>query len=105
MSTVTVTSPDPADSPLSSASLRYLLQQPTVGDLPGPDRTRPFGLAATRVVESPVARDFRYCPRLQVAVDEHGRPLIETLGKKDWKTKASTDGDEGPEENWGWEEH
>lgn len=23
---------------------------------------------------------------------------------KEWKTKSSTNGDEGPEENWGWEE-
>lgn len=39
----------------------------------------------------------------QMAVDGSGRPLIETMGK-DWKTKASSDGDEGPEETYGWEE-
>lgn len=103
--TTLITSPEPVDSPLSSASLRYLLQQPAVGDQPGPEQTRPFGLAAAAIVEPPARRDYRYCPVLQVAVDADGRPLIETSGKKDWKTKGSTDGDEGPEENWGWEEH
>jgi hypothetical protein len=38
-----------------------------------------------------------------VAVDAEGCPLIETMGKE-WKTKAQSDGDEGPEEDWGWEE-
>ncbi|WP_232237704.1 MULTISPECIES: hypothetical protein [Actinoalloteichus] len=47
--------------------------------------------------------DSRYSADLQIAVDLHGRPLIETMGK-DWKTKASSDGDEGPEEHYDWEE-
>lgn len=46
---------------------------------------------------------LRYLVHQPVLADEHGRPLVETMGK-DWKTKSSTDGDEGPEENWGWEE-
>lgn len=36
-------------------------------------------------------------------MDRKGRPLAETMGK-DWKTKANSDGDEGPEEDYGWEE-
>jgi putative ATP-grasp target RiPP len=54
-------------------------------------------------VPPPRTRDVLYCPDRQVALGADGRPLLETMGK-DWKTKASTDGDEGPEENWGWEE-
>jgi len=99
----TTIEPEPGVSPLSSASLRYLVRQPTVADRPGPDATRPFGLRAATTVEAPARREFRYCQEQQIAVDEQGRALVETMGK-DWKTKASTDGDEGPEENWGWEE-
>jgi putative ATP-grasp target RiPP len=101
--TVEATEPEPGASPLSSASLRYLVHLPVIADRPGPDATRPFGLRAAKVVAAPVRREFRYCPEQQVAVDEQGRPLVETMGK-DWKTKSSSDGDEGPEENWGWEE-
>ncbi|MGH3517908.1 MAG: putative ATP-grasp-modified RiPP [Haloechinothrix sp.] len=95
--------PEPGTSPLSSASLRYLVHHPVIADQPGPAATRPFGLRAAKTVETPVRREFRYCPDQQVAVDSESRPLVETMGK-DWKTKSSTDGDEGPEENWGWEE-
>jgi putative ATP-grasp target RiPP len=102
-STIEATEPEPGASPLSSAALRYLVHQPAIADQAGPDATRPFGLRAATVVEAPVRREFRYCPDKQVAVDQQGRPLVETMGK-DWKTKSSTDGDEGPEENWGWEE-
>lgn len=101
--TIEATEPEPGASPLSSASLRYLVHQPTVADESGPDATRPFGLRAAKPIETPVRREFRYCSEQQVAIDEQGRPLVETMGK-DWKTKGSTDGDEGPEENWGWEE-
>ena len=44
-----------------------------------------------------------YCHRSQVAVDESGWALLDAKGKE-WETKSSTEGDEGPEENWGWEE-
>lgn len=101
--TIEATEPEPGASPLASAALRYLVNQPVLADRPGPDSTRPFGLRGAKLVGTPVRREFRYCPEQQVAVDEHGRPLVETVGK-DWKTKSSTDGDEGPEENWGWEE-
>lgn len=91
------------DSPLSSASLRYLVQHRALADRPGPLVTRPLGLRHARPVAEPVRPHFRYCPVSQVAVDSEGRPLIETMGK-DWKTKASSDGDEGPEEHFDWEE-
>jgi putative ATP-grasp target RiPP len=93
----------PLDSPLSSASLRYLVHEVVVADRPGPAATRPFGLRAAVPVTDPVRTVFGYSHEQQVAVDSDGRPLIETMGK-DWKSKASTDGDEGPEEVWGWEE-
>jgi putative ATP-grasp target RiPP len=94
---------EPSANPLASAALRYLVHQAAIAEHPGPSPTRPFGLRGARVLAAPAQRTFRYCPELQVAVDGRGRPLIETMGK-DWKTKSSTDGDEGPEENWGWEE-
>lgn len=92
----------PAD-PLSSASLRYLVHHAAVAERPGLAATRPFGLRGATRVAAPVQSPFHYCRQQQVAVDSTGRPLIETMGK-DWKSKASTDGDEGPEEHWGWEE-
>ncbi|MEU6644495.1 putative ATP-grasp-modified RiPP [Saccharomonospora sp. NPDC046836] len=95
--------PDPDASPLSSAALRYLVRQPATAHQPSPEATRPFGLRGAAAAATPVRREFRYCTAPQVAVDEHGRPLVETMGK-DSKTKSSTDGDEGPEENWGLEE-
>lgn len=100
---IKATEPEPGASPLSSAALRYQVHQPVRAEEHGPDATRPFGLRAATTVEVPVRREFRNCPDRQVAVDDQGRPLVETMGK-DWRTKASTDGDEGPEENWGWEE-
>lgn len=101
--TIEAAEPEPGVSPLSSAALRYLVRQPVFAERPGQEETRPFGLRAAKPVDTPVRREFRYCPEKQVAVDDQGRPLVETMGK-DWKTKSSTDGDEGPEENWGWEE-
>lgn len=91
------------DTPLSSASLRYLVRRPALAERPGPPETRPLGLRHARPMPPPVRPESRYDPQSQVAVDPHGRPLIETMGK-DWKTKASSDGDEGPEEHYDWEE-
>jgi putative ATP-grasp target RiPP len=91
------------DTPLSSAGLRYLVRRPALAEQPGPADTRPLGLRHARPVPPPIRPESHYDPKLQVAVDPLGRPLIETLGK-DWKTKASSDGDEGPEEHYDWEE-
>jgi putative ATP-grasp target RiPP len=90
-------------NPLSSGALRYQLRQVVVSADSGPAATRPFGLHRALTVPTPVRPSYRYCPLQQVAVDDDGEPLVETKGK-DWKTKGSTDGDEGVEENWGWEE-
>ncbi|ASO19492.1 putative ATP-grasp target RiPP [Actinoalloteichus hoggarensis] len=95
--------PVPEATPLSSAGLRYLVRHRATADRPGPFDTRPLGLRHARPVPSPVQPESHYSPDLQVAVDLDGRPLIETMGK-DWKTKASSDGDEGPEEHYDWEE-
>lgn len=94
------------DNPLSSAHLRYLVRQPVIADGPGPDNTRPFGMRVTTTVPTPVKCDRPYSHELQVAVDADGRPLVETMGKE-WTSKATSDGDEGTEEDntcWGWEE-
>lgn len=98
------------DSPLSSASLRYSVRPAAIADEPGPRETRPLGLRFARSVPLPVRRQPDYCHRLQVAVDDAGRPLIERLGweedqNKEWETKADSDGNEGAEEDYGWEEH
>lgn len=90
-------------NPLSSARLRYTVRVPVASATPGAEDIRPFGLRFTKLVPTPVTRAFSYCHDQQVVVGDDGRPLIETMGK-DWKTKSSTDGDEGPDENWGWEE-
>jgi putative ATP-grasp target RiPP len=97
------------DSPLSSASLRYSLRPAVTADGPGPRETRPLGLQFARSIPPPVRPQVRYCHRLQVAVDHDGRPLIERLGweedqGKEGETKADSDGVEGPEEDYGWEE-
>jgi putative ATP-grasp target RiPP len=99
------------DSPLSSAILRYSLRTTATAAGPGPDETRPFGLRFARTFPLPPPRPgVRYCPVLQVAVDEDGRPMIERLGweedqKKEWVSKGQSDGDEGKEEHiWAWEE-
>ncbi|ACU34164.1 putative ATP-grasp-modified RiPP [Actinosynnema mirum] len=90
-------------NPLSSSQLRNTIRAHAVSTAPGPDETRPFGLRFAVTVPTPVRRTVSYCPTRQLAVDNERRPLIETMGKE-WATKGSTDGDEGPEENWGWEE-
>jgi putative ATP-grasp target RiPP len=94
------------DSPLSSASLRYSVRPAVTADGPGPATTRPLGLRFSQVVPTPAPALVRYCHKLQVAVDDDGRPLIEEeTSDKQWATKHTTDGDEGPEETtWGWEE-
>lgn len=91
------------DNPLSSAQLRYTVRTPTDSSTPGPSGTRPFGLRFARTVLTPTSVIYTYSHIQQVAVGDDGRPLVETKGKE-WKTKSSTDGDEGPEENWDWEE-
>lgn len=94
------------DNPLSSGHLRYLVRQRVTADSPGPDTTRPFGLRVTTTVPHPVRQGYVYSHALQVAVGEDGRPLVETMGKN-WVSKATSDGDEGTEEDhscWAWAE-
>ncbi len=99
-----ITRPPAADdSPLSSAGLRYLVRHRAAASAPGPAATRPLGLRHARPVPRPVRPVYHYCPTLQVAVDETARPLVEAMAK-DWGTKGSSDGDEGVEEHWDWEE-
>jgi putative ATP-grasp target RiPP len=99
------------DNPLSSAILRYSLGTTATAAGPGQRQTRPFGLRFARTFPLPPPRPaVRYCHSLQVAVDDEGRPMVERLGweedqKKEWVTKAESDGDEGKEEDtWAWEE-
>lgn len=41
---------------------------------------------------------------MAVIDDGSDRPLLLVLDQKDWKTKTKSDGDEGEEEDYGWEE-
>ncbi len=114
MTPVAESTPETAlDSPLSSASLRYSVRAAPAADGRGSRETRPLGLRFAQVVPMPAPAVVRYCHDLQVAVDDDGRPLIDKEKeedddeepKKQWATKHTTDGDEGPEETtWGWEE-
>lgn len=103
MTALTSTSAPTTENPLSSSQVR--LERRVTASAPGPGSadTRPFGLRFARTVPTPVRPRAIYCPERQLAVGDDGEPLVETM-KKEWKTKSSTDGDEGPEENWGWEE-
>jgi putative ATP-grasp target RiPP len=91
------------ENPLSSAQVRIARRVSPASAGPGPEDTRPFGLRNAQPVPTPVSPHLAYCPVRQLAIGDDGRPLAETM-KKEWKTKSSTDGDEGPEEDWGWEE-
>ena len=91
--------------PLSSACLRLSVRPAAATSAPsGPD-TRPFSLRHVVPVARPVVPGYRFCELQQVAVtdDDRGVPLLLVSGK-DWKTKTKSDGDEGEEEDFGWEE-
>ncbi|MGI8308793.1 putative ATP-grasp-modified RiPP [Saccharopolyspora hattusasensis] len=95
------------DDPLASASGRFAGAPHTDGETVEvvDEAARPFGLRVTQDRPLPIRPDFDYCHTQQVAVDVDGSgvPLVERMDK-DWKTKASSDGDEGPEEHYDWEE-
>ncbi|MGH3693174.1 MAG: putative ATP-grasp-modified RiPP [Pseudonocardiaceae bacterium] len=88
-------------NPLSSAALR--LELPAQRSIESPSLSRPFVLRFAQQVSRPPRPDYRYSPEMQIALDPDGRPLIETMDK-DVLTKRHSDGDEGPEEEYDWEE-
>ena len=89
-------------NPLSSAALR--LESPTGrGPVQPESPARPFVLRFAQHITRRARPDYRYSPELQIALDPHGRPLVETMNK-DVLTKRHSDGDEGPEEEYDWEE-
>lgn len=87
-------------NPLASAAIRLEMAASRAG-IPSADR--PLGLRFVQQAPMPALRAHRYSPSAQLSVDETGVPLVVTMGK-DWRTKTTTDGDEGPEEDYGWEE-
>ena len=93
----------PGDDPLASAAIRLSARPRTSEGTAVGSGSRPLGLRFLRQMPTPMRPMFSYSPIEQVAVDRQGRPLAETMGK-DWKTKGTSDGDEGPEEDYGWEE-
>ncbi|MGH3853243.1 MAG: putative ATP-grasp-modified RiPP [Pseudonocardiaceae bacterium] len=88
-------------NPLSSAALR--LEFPAQRSAESASSARPFVLGFARQVPAPRRPEYRYSPELQIALDPSGCPLIETMDK-DLRTKRHSDGDEGPEEEYDWEE-
>ena len=93
------------DDPLSSGSMRYTLRAaPRDGDSSGAE-LRSLTLRHAVSVAQRVSRSHRYSDVLQVSVvdEDGGVPLI-TQAAKDWKTKAGSDGHDGDEEIYDWEE-
>ncbi|MGH3795602.1 MAG: putative ATP-grasp-modified RiPP [Pseudonocardiaceae bacterium] len=88
-------------NPLSSAALR--LEFPAGRSTESASPSRPFALRFARSVPVPQPPEYRYSPELQIALDPNGLPLIETMNK-DWLTKRHSDGVEGIEEEYDWEE-
>src|SRR5215470_950269 len=91
--------------PLASASLRYFIRPAPRTSQPSGPATRPFSLRHAVAITRPAPPLYRYSDELQVAVTDDGseRPLLLVSGKE-WKTKAKSDGDEGEEEDYDWEE-
>ena len=89
-------------NPLSSAALR--LEFPTGRcSVESASLARPFVLRFAQQITSRQRPEYRYSPELQIALDPDGRPLVETMDK-DVRTKRHSDGDEGVEEEYDWEE-
>lgn len=88
-------------NPLSAAALR--LEPPTQRSVESASHSRPFVLRFAREIIPSPRPAYRYSRELQIALDPNGRPLIETMDK-DVRTKRHSDGDEGPEEEYDWEE-
>lgn len=88
-------------NPLSSAALR--LEFPAHRSVEAGSRSRPFALRFAQRVSRPQRPEYRYSQEQQIALDPQGRPLIETMDK-DWRTKRHSDGSEGIEEEYDWEE-
>jgi len=105
--------------PLASASLRYSVRVRPRTTVPSAPDLRPFSLHHAVERPKPVIPSHRYSESLQVAVlpepDSSGEevPLIWSGGNDDepdgpggkkWRTKMKSDGEEGEEEEFGWEE-
>jgi putative ATP-grasp target RiPP len=89
-------------NPLSSAALR--LEFPAGRcSVESASPARPFVLRFAQQVTPRERPEYRYSPELQIALDPDGRPLVETMDK-DVRTKRHSDGDEGVEEEYDWEE-
>lgn len=88
-------------NPLSSAALR--LEFPTGQSVESASVVRPFVLRFAQRITPSQRPAYRYSPELQIALDPGGRRLIETMDK-DVLTKRHSDGDEGVEEEYDWEE-
>lgn len=89
-------------NPLSSAALR--LEFPTGAVLGGVGVAgAAFVLRFAQQITLRQRPEYRYSSELQIALDRDGRPLVETMDK-DVRTKRHSDGDEGVEEEYDWEE-
>ncbi|HEY1971287.1 MAG TPA: hypothetical protein VGH89_25255 [Pseudonocardia sp.] len=96
--------------PLSSGTLRFYTRPTPKTTAPSDAAIRPLSLRHAVPVPKPERSDTRYCDELQVAVTpQDGVPMLKRNDEdnpvsKEWKTKFTSDGDEGEEEEYGWEE-
>lgn len=93
------------DDPLASAALRYFVRPAPRKSRPSEPATRPLNLRHAVAITRPCPPVYRYSDKLQVAVTDDGtdRPFV-LVSDKDWRTKTKSDGDEGEEEDYDWEE-
>lgn len=99
------------DDPIASGSEQFGLgrpqNSPPCWDLPSSAGVRPWGLRGMRrgAVTGQAVPEFVYSHELQVAVDEHGRPLILTgMAEPTANSVTDGDGDEGRSEDWTYDE-
>lgn len=93
----------PGDDPLASAAIKLSARTRPPDAAAAESDCWPFGLRFLQPMPTPVRPAYAYSHAEQVVMGRDGLPLAVTMGK-DWKTKATSDGDEGPEEDYGWEE-
>ncbi len=82
------------DDPLASAAIRLAPGPRSAEQVSPTSELRPLGLRHLRVTAFSPMSECTYSHREQVAVDQYGRPLLETMG--------ASDGEECPAEHDGW---
>ncbi|MDP8931799.1 MAG: putative ATP-grasp-modified RiPP [Actinomycetota bacterium] len=95
------------NDPLASASGQFPLGSssaalPGDGERSSGPATRPFGLRDLREMAEPKTEPYCYCHHRQLALASDGGLMVERM-KLEWTTVTNNDGDEGPSEDYDWE--